>query len=323
MTNDIYSDYPNGFMAEYPAFAARFFATCPWEHNRYYFQGDKGHKCYDYKLGIYDENGKLLIEGKREELGGYSFPDIPQNIMSIIDSKKYSVKLMGIWLNYGVYNVRLLTDKEKKDGTIRSVVVPLPDIKLNLDNVEFIDIEKQKKEEQERIERQEKILAEKTKVFNEINPYIYEYEKRKTSAQYKMMETMNNIGVGLDQLDNYKVINVIKKSLAQKAKIDTNCVLVAINNIPINELQNKADSLFQEIEQLEAEANLYHQNDYHDIEKLAEISNTLIEKIIDLRDGFIISVDGNYYIDNMPSGTTLQFEKKAKGKTTQIEITVP
>ena len=216
LPNDIFSDYPNGFLAEYPAFVPIFHAECPYK--QYYFAGSgyylPRHTCYDYKFCLYDENGKLLVDGERKTFNfhtetSYYFSNIPQNIIPILDSKKCNAKLMGIWLNYGVYNVRLLTDKEKKDGTIKSVVAPLPDIKLNLDNVEFIDIVKQKREEQERIERQEKILAEKAKVFNEINPYIYEYERRKTSAQYKMMETMKNIGVELDQLDNYKVIKVI------------------------------------------------------------------------------------------------------------------
>lgn len=333
-------------VVEAPAFCARFEpifndfltqASCRIQSDIYailpiFVNGN--YTCYDIKLGLYDENGKLLAEGVRKTMrmdeSFYVFSNIPQNIMSKLDSGKYVIKLMGIWLNYGLYNISLLTAEDYKNDSIRSIVNPLPDIKINLDNVEVIDIGKQKREEQERVEQEKreeqerkKIAAEqmdKQKIFTNLESFTDSYSNRKGSAPYNMMKTMENIGV---ELNNDKVTNVIKKSLAHSSKIETGCTLLAINNISVSEHQNKALSLFQEIEQLEAEANLYHQNDYHDIEKLAEISNTLIEKIIDLRDWFIISVDGNYYIDNLPSGTKLQFEKKGKGKTTQIEITVP
>ncbi len=322
-------------VVEAPAFCARFEpifndfltqASCRIQSDIYailpiFVNGN--YTCYDIKLGLYDENGKLLAEGTRKTMhideSSYWFSDIPQNVMSKLDNGKYVVKLMGIWLNYGVYNISLLTAEDYNKNSIRSIVNPLPDIKINLDNVEFIDIKK----EQERI-KQEKKLAEETQkkyeIFNELDFYCIEYESRKDSAPHNMMKNMEKIGL---ELDNNKVINVIKKSAAQNSKIDTNCELIAINNKPIYVLQNIALSYSQEIKQLVTEINIYHQNDCHDIDKLTEISNTLIEKIIDLRDWFIISVDRNYYIDNLPSGTKLQFEKKGKGKTTQIEITVP
>lgn len=333
-SKSIYYDSSETYYA--PAFASTpTYTVNPdiYQGDTYKFEKRKDFGFLDIKFALADEYGKPFLESARiaapsisasdSDANKYTFKNVSEKLMKKIDEGDYHIILTAIFLNYGDYDPNL------EDLYTRKSINNLPDIKIKTESIgnnksvtEIIKI----KAEQEKIE-QEKILAEETekknKIFEEINFYCTGYENRKGSAPYNMMITMKKIGVELDQLDNYKVINVIKKSPAQKSKIDTNCVLIAINNIPINELQNKAHSLFQEIEQLEAEANLYHQDDYHDIEKLAEISNTLIEKIIDLRDGFIISVDGNYYIDKMPSGTTLQFEKNAKGKTTQIEITVP
>ncbi len=326
-------------VVEAPAFCARFEpifndfltqASCRIQSDIYailpiFVNGN--YTCYDIKLGLYDENGKLLAEGARKTMrideSSYWFSDIPQNVMSKLDNGKYVVKLMGIWLNYGVYNISLLTAEDYNKNSIRSIVNPLPDIKINLDNVEFIDIEKQRREEQEKIAQEQKLAEEaqkKHEIFNELDFYCIEYESRKKSAPNKMLKTMETIGV---ELDNYKVISVNKKSIAQSSKVDTNCELITINNKPIYALQNIALSSFQEIEELLTQANLCRQDNYHDIEKLEEISNTIIKKVMDLRNNFIISINGNYYIDNLPSGTKLQFEKRGKGKTTQIEITVP
>ena len=319
-----------------PAFATRpTYTVNPdiYQGDTYEFEKEKDFGFLDIKFALADEYGKPFLESARiaapsisasdTDANKYTFKNVSEKLIKKIDEGDYHIIITAAFLNYGDYNPNL------EDLYTRKSINNLPDIQIKTESIgnnksvtEIIKI----KAEQEKIE-QEKILAEETekknKIFEEINLYCTGYENRKGSAPYNMMETMKKIGVELDQLDNYKVINVIKKSPAQKAKIDTNCVLVSINNITINELQNKALSLFQEMEQLEKQANLYHQENYHDIEKLEEIRNTLIKKIMELRISNMIYSDEKYYIDNLPLGTTLQFKKNIKGKTTQIEITVP
>ncbi len=300
-----------------------------YQGDTYKFKKEKDFGFLDIKFALADEYGKPFLESARiaapsinssdSDANKYTFKNVSEKLMKKIDEGDYHIILTAIFLNYGDYDPNL------EDLYTRKSINNLPDIKIKTENIgnseSVIEIIKKKEElkEQERIEH-EKILAEEDTIFNIVNSYTSDYENRYKSAPYNMMDRMKRIGV---ELDNYKVINVIKKSAAQNSKIDTNCELIAINNKPIYMLQNIALSYSQEIKQLVTEINIYHQNDCHDIDKLTEISNTLIEKIIDLRDWFIISVDGNYYIDNLPSGTKLQFEKKGKGKTTQIEITVP
>ena len=137
-------------VCEAPAFVAKF-STNGWKNRNlemsigdieflipFYYSGKQ--TCYDLKLGIYDEKGNLVIEGTRQTICtdnfSYNFNNIPQSKLAIFDSD-YDIKIIGIWLNYGVYDITLLTDDDIKNDTIRGIVKPLPDIKINIRNVDF------------------------------------------------------------------------------------------------------------------------------------------------------------------------------------------
>ncbi len=148
-------------VCEVPAFAARFSETITTYNKHddyvplvlpYYIEGKQ--TCYDLKLGIYDEDGNLIVEGTRQTICmdkfSYIFSNISQNKFTFLDSRKYLIKIMGIWLNYGVYDINLMTDADIKNDTIRGIVKPLPDIKLSVEGVQFIDIiEEQKRLKEE------------------------------------------------------------------------------------------------------------------------------------------------------------------------------
>ena len=78
---------------EFPAFVV---------HSGGFYQ----YSCYLIKLGIYDENDKLLVEAedtlelKNTENNSYTF-NVTQDKMNIIENKEYKIKLLGIRLYYG------------------------------------------------------------------------------------------------------------------------------------------------------------------------------------------------------------------------------
>lgn len=167
-----------------------------------YFKKGK-QTCYDLKLGIYDETGKLVIEGTRQTIctdnSSYFFNTIPQSKLAVLDTD-YDIKIIGIWLNYGLYDITLLTDDDIKNDTIRGIVKPLPDIKIKTKNVEFNGgqawtSKKAAIAEKKRLELQKARFEEydngKDILLDDFTDYIYELETSKPLVVEGKSEDIN------------------------------------------------------------------------------------------------------------------------------------
>lgn len=200
-------------VCEAPAFVAKF-STNGWANRRvemsignidflipFYNSGKQ--TCYDLKLGIYDEKGNLVIEGTRQTIctdnSSYVFNNIPQAKLSVLDSD-YDIKIIGIWLNYGLYDITLLTDDDVKNDTIRGIVKPLPDIKINTKKVDFNggQVWSSKKAaiaEKKRLELQKARFEEydngKDILLDDFTDYIYELETSKPLVVEGKSEDIN------------------------------------------------------------------------------------------------------------------------------------
>lgn len=197
-------------VCEVPAFAACFSETMTTYNGQdysvplavpYFKKGKQ--TCYDLKLGIYDETGKLVIEGTRQTIctdnSSYFFNTIPQSKLAVLDTD-YDIKIIGIWLNYGLYDITLLTDDDIKNDTIRGIVKPLPDIKIKTKNVEFNGgqawtSKKAAIAEKKRLELQKARFEEydngKDILLDDFTDYIYELETSKPLVVEGKSEDIN------------------------------------------------------------------------------------------------------------------------------------
>ena len=197
-------------VCEVPAFAACFSETMTTYNGQdysvplavpYFKKGKQ--TCYDLKLGIYDETGKLVIEGTRQTIctdnSSYFFNTIPQSKLAVLDTD-YDIKIIGIWLNYGLYDITLLTDDDIKNDTIRGIVKPLPDIKIKTKNVDFNGgqawtSKKAAIAEKKRLELQKARFKEydngKDILLDDFTDYIYELETSKPLVVEGKSEDIN------------------------------------------------------------------------------------------------------------------------------------
>ncbi len=197
-------------VCEVPAFAACFSETMTTYNGQdysvplavpYFKKGKQ--TCYDLKLGIYDETGKLVIEGTRQTIctdnSSYFFNNIPKSKLAVLDTD-YDIKIIGIWLNYGLYDITLLTDDDIKNDTIRGIVKPLPDIKIKTKNVEFNGgqawtSKKAAIAEKKRLELQKARFEEydngKDILLDDFTDYIYELETSKPLVVEGKSEDIN------------------------------------------------------------------------------------------------------------------------------------
>ena len=94
---------------------------------------------YDIKLNIVDENGKILVKGGRKLLikendnssVDYNFEGISPEIAKLIDEGKAKAVVDSLYLNYGAI------DENTVSTTSRAFVKNLPDIQIDLKNVEI------------------------------------------------------------------------------------------------------------------------------------------------------------------------------------------
>ena len=357
-------------ICEVPAFAACFSETIStWNGHDYNFRfmlpfyvwGEQ--TCYDLKLGIYDENDSLIIEGKRQTVCtgdfSYQFTKIPQEKLSILDSKKYKIKLLGIWLNYGVYDISLMTDDDIKNKTIRGIVKPLPDIKIQTENVEFIDAvikraieeEQKRKIEKEQAEKEtDRLIREKAEwdaFISEMKEKYLKYEERYESATLNMQKEGEKIGVQFSSFadiqkywNGWPINNIIKPSIASKEKLKVNHRLTKINNINLSEILLVAKENTETYIKLErlitfatelAKNYPYKASDYEkeEYEKEKEEIKREYSCLPEIQDCYIFCCRKEmdyFFIDNLPSGTELTFKVFGELMILEkpiIEIVVP
>ena len=344
-------------ICEVPAFAACFSETMTtYNGHDYsvplavpYFEVGK-QTCYDLKLGIYDDNDNLLTEGTRQTICtdsfSYIFTNIPQDILSALDSKKYTIKVLGIWLNYGVYDISLMTDDDLKNNTIRGIVKPLPDIKIESENVEFLD--KAILEEQKRLakEAEAKIKADKlaakqkewddfilelknqynsyNDLFNQAKEYSENFAERSgTGIKLTLGSWFNgNYWDYRRQGDCFTVDEVMKKSIAAKNKIKEYDKLIKINGIELSELKTQSREIIRKYEELSSliYETRYSNSDY--LSKFKQQYETIELKKLDILLLENPKIKDGWYLAPLKSGTVLTFQDRSNESKT-IEIVVP
>lgn len=344
-------------VCEVPAFAACFSETMT-TYNRQdysvplavpYFKIGK-QTCYDLKLGVYDENDNLIVEGNRQTICtdsfSYIFTNIPQDKLSALDSKKYTIKILGIWLNYGVYDISLMTDDDFKNNTIRGIVKPLPDIKIESKNVEFLD--KAILEEQKRLakEAEAKIKADKLaakqkewddfilelenqynsyeELFNQAKEYSENFAERSgTGIKLTLGSWFNgNYWDYRRQGDCFTVDEVMKKSIATKNKIKEYDKLIKINGIELSDLKAQSREIIQKYEKL---SSLIYKTRYSNSDYLSNFKQQY--ETIELKDLDILllenpKIEDGWYLAPLKAGTVLTFQDRSNEYKT-IEIVVP
>lgn len=344
-------------VCEVPAFAACFSETMTTYNGQDYsvplavpyFKIGK-QTCYDLKLGVYDENDNLIVEGNRQTICtdsfSYIFTNIPQDKLSALDSKKYTIKILGIWLNYGVYDISLMTDDDFKNNTIRGIVKPLPDIKIESKNVEFLD--KAILEEQKRLaeEAEAKIEADKLaakqkewddfilelenqynsyeELFNQAKEYSENFAERSGTGIKLILASWFN-GNYWDyrrQGDCFSVDKVMKKSIASKSKIKEYDKLIKINGIELSDLKAQSREIIQKYEKL---SSLIYESRYLNSDYLSNYKQQY--ETIELKNLDILllenpKIEDGWYLAPLKAGTVLTFQDRSNEYKT-IEIVVP
>jgi hypothetical protein len=345
-------------VCETPAFAACFSSNGFWNRNiegsfgsiQFFlpFFNDGEQTCYDIKLAIYDDNDDLILEGTRQTICinnySYSFNKIPQEKLSVIDSRKYKIKLIGIWLNYGVYDISLMTDEDIENNTIRGVLKSLPDIQLNIDNIYFIDkaiLEKQRHiDEQNKAKKEaEQIAKEKA----EWDIFIYKMKEKYTEYNQQVVyidsilsQIGNTIGVEFAKYDSKhqddrrrtgcSIKSVTKKSTAAKAKLTEETRLVEINGTPLFKIAQQLERNIQICDDLGTLINEAEKifNDYYKPEVFSGYEKEKYENDKNTIVYLFSNVPELEEIETFGSGTKLSFDKMIEiGKYKNIQIVIP
>ena len=342
-------------VCEIPAFAACFSETMTTYNGHdysvplgfpYFAPGNQ--TCYDIKLGLFDKNDSLLLEGTRQTICtgdfSYCFSNITQEKLSILDTKNYTIKLLGIWLNYGVYDISLITDEDIENGTIRGIVKPLPDIQIKTDKVDFID--KKERDEQARLEKErlakieeDRLNAEKQELKDFISRMEEQYsiyEQKCIQAKFYTQRFFVESGTGIKfkletgfngnywdyrrQWGIFSVDDIEKKSIALKKGIKEYDKLIMINGINISDLETKSNEIANEYNKLGSLIyNTQSLKSYSN--KELEILKQKYDKLkLDIPDTIYI-LDG-CYIYPLKSGTILTFQDRTNDSKMK-EIIVP
>ena len=113
-----------------------------------YFSKDFNEESlYEVKFGLFDKDGKLIAETSKQSLlvgdslfspydraGSYTFEDISSENMKKIDNGEYTIKVLGLWLRYGVFDIR-------SNQAVANKKISKDELKKNLSEIQ-IDINK-------------------------------------------------------------------------------------------------------------------------------------------------------------------------------------
>ncbi|GEM_PF-6477120 len=165
---------------------------------------------YDLQFGIYDKDNKLLLAGARQcayspkDLNDkciYSFSNVPESIIELIEKKEYSIKPITAYLNFGAFRTYGYKENASYQEIRNSYLKNASEIKLDLRKIGIINNSE---------------IEEKAK--KEIN-YSSNYNSLKKLISY-YIDNSNKLGLKADH--NLNVVYVEKKSPAQKAGIKYN-----------------------------------------------------------------------------------------------------
>ena len=112
---------------------------------------DNAESLYEVKFGLFDKDGNLIRETPRQSLStrnslfahyddsvfGFGFGDFSSENMKKLDNGEYTVKLLGLWLRYGVFDTRSNQIVASKDITKEELKKNLSEIQLDLSKVTF------------------------------------------------------------------------------------------------------------------------------------------------------------------------------------------
>ena len=328
-----------------PAFAAKF------DLGNYYYEAQYmtlsymppvfkyGKKtCFDIQLGLYDTTGNLIAEGVKQTFSvgesSYVFTNIPQNKLTELDNQEFCIKLLGLWLNYGLYDVSLHNLDDAHDDMVRDIVKPLPNIKIATDKVRVIsqkEIEEAKQAEERKRAEEAKIKNDWQNFTNEMKTKYDNYESELTTLQNSSNNKFANLGFTVvEENGDFYVHTVEKKSFAAKQKIVAGFKLISINNILIEDLVKEANTLnesYIELEDLIQEANKISHID--DIQKDGSQIIDQYRSINFNNQGLILYSQklGKYFVSPTPSGTKLLLKGEVKGffstKEKEVELVIP
>ena len=109
-----------------------------------------GDSLYEIQLSLTDKNGNIIKTGEREFItisqsrgdalyNSYKFSDIPAEQMKLLDTGEYLVKIEGLWLHYGVLDIRSSQSLASMDNSNNSAATirKLPEIKYGPDKITF------------------------------------------------------------------------------------------------------------------------------------------------------------------------------------------
>ena len=112
--------------------------------NYFFLSGDS---LYEIQLSLTDKNGNIIKTGEREFItissghalyNSYEFSDIPAEQMKLLDTGEYLVKIEGLWLHYGVLDIRSSQSLASMDNSAsKSAIRKLPEIKYGPDKITF------------------------------------------------------------------------------------------------------------------------------------------------------------------------------------------
>lgn len=293
--------------------------------------------CFDIQFGLYDKTGNLIAEGVKQTFSegksSYVFTNIPQNKLIELDNQEFSIKLLGVWLNYGLYDISLHNLNDIHDDMVRDIVKPLPNIKIKTDKIRLIS----QKEVEEKKRAEEKIKNDWYSFINEMETQYNSYENKLIPFKESSSKIFKDLGFTVVKSDgDFYVHTVEKKSFAAKKKIVSGFKLISINDVLIENLVKQAYVAFEETygkldDLIWAAGKISHVDDIQqegsqiiDQYRAINFNNEAFNKAFIL---YSQEVLGKYFISSLPSGTKLLFKGNIEGyfftKEKDVELIIP
>ncbi|MCQ2600766.1 MAG: formylglycine-generating enzyme family protein [Treponema sp.] len=195
----------------------------------------------DVKFGVFDRNNKLLFSGTRQlvkkskDTYSYIIQKVPQNIIKLIDNNQVEIKLAGFYIQYGVLakkeiyipsynsynrssakaNFLKEVNDSLSDESLRSLVVKLPDISIDINKIENFEKKNAYSVAQEKQKAKKDAIATINKLLNDENydQVLTQIEKSKSNGVNLSIE---DFGLNNEELNKKVLIKKMKIAYSNK-----------------------------------------------------------------------------------------------------------
>lgn len=243
--SQIYNKYGVALISDkgndyYSIYDTRLFGTLEWLFTGKEFISVNSN---DLRFSVFNTNGKEIVSGKRRLINKsetYYLTGVPQNVMTLLEEKKASVKLSGFFIQYGYLDSDLLINSYTEEQ--RPIVANLPDVGIpvrkidsNLWRSAYLVAQEKQKARKEAVDAINKLLKDEkydqvlTQIednkSNGINLSLEDFGLNNEELNKKVL--IKKMKIAYSNKDYSRVENLIAYATSKGIKVSTQDINIA------------------------------------------------------------------------------------------------